>query len=77
MPGYDGTGPEGEGPMTGGMRGVCAPGSARDPGVDPNDSYVFYRRFYPGFRSFQRMFGSGRPRWGLRRGGRGRGRGRW
>jgi hypothetical protein len=28
MPGYDGTGPEGMGPMTGGGRGLCAvPGS--------------------------------------------------
>jgi hypothetical protein len=26
MPGYDGTGPRGQGPMTGGVRGYCATG---------------------------------------------------
>jgi len=29
MPGYDGTGPRGMGPMTGGGRGFCAPGGGR------------------------------------------------
>ena len=28
MPGYDGTGPQGMGPMTGGARGYCNPGAA-------------------------------------------------
>lgn len=28
MPGFDGTGPRGEGPMTGGVRGYCNPGFA-------------------------------------------------
>ena len=33
MPGFDGTGPMGMGPMTGGGRGFCAvPGMARRPG---------------------------------------------
>jgi hypothetical protein len=33
MPGFDGTGPMGMGPMTGGGRGFCAaPGAARWPG---------------------------------------------
>ncbi len=27
MPGFDGTGPSGRGPMTGGARGFCAPGA--------------------------------------------------
>jgi hypothetical protein len=71
MPGFDGTGPEGQGPMTGGARGLC------DPRNDPNAGNVFYRRFYPAFRPFRRVFGRGRPRWGLGLGRRGRGRGRW
>lgn len=29
MPGFDGTGPRGEGPMTGGARGFCGPDSER------------------------------------------------
>jgi hypothetical protein len=29
MPGFDGTGPRGTGPMTGGGRGFCSPYSAR------------------------------------------------
>ena len=75
MPGYDGTGPEGQGPMTGGARGTCDPQGAYDPRFDPYAGNVGYRRFFPGFRPIRRVFG--RPRWGLRRGGRGRGRGRW
>ena len=31
MPGLDGTGPRGMGPMTGGMRGWCAPGGTGRP----------------------------------------------
>ncbi|MGC9357951.1 MAG: DUF5320 domain-containing protein [Anaerolineae bacterium] len=68
MPGFDGTGPEGAGPMTGGARGQCNPTSGAT----------------SRFRPLQRFFGRGaprsmsgrRPRWGLRLGGRGRGRGR-
>jgi len=29
MPGFDGTGPRGMGPMTGGGRGFCSPGGTR------------------------------------------------
>lgn len=64
MPGFDGTGPAGEGPLTGGGRGGCAPSSRG--GV--------VRRFLN--RGAPRS-GTGRPRWGLglRLGLRGRGRG--
>ncbi len=76
MPGFDKTGPRGEGPMTGGGRGVCNPTSGAGA--------------YPG--QVQPAYGAGRPRWGMRflrglgrglgrgfgrGGGRGRGRGRW
>ena len=71
MPGFDGTGPEGQGPMTGGAQGSCDPRNVPDAGNVP------YRRFYPRFGSFPRAVGLGRPRWGLRRGRRGRGRRRW
>ena len=50
MPGFDGTGPRGMGPMTGGGRGFCSPwgiGAAFRAGVSP-----FYRQvpypFYQG-----------------------------
>jgi hypothetical protein len=71
MPGFDGTGPEGRGPMTGGARGWCDPRSVPDAGNAP------YRRLHPAFRAFRRVFGRGRPRWGMRAGLRGRGRRRW
>ena len=46
MPGFDGTGPNGMGPMTGGGRGVCSPwgGSPRQ--------YAFSRYGAYGFRPF-------------------------
>jgi len=67
MPGLDGTGPAGMGPLTGGARGWCNP-------------YTPYR--YPAYRAYPLVFGLGRPRWGLGRGIfgwglRGRGRGFW
>jgi len=67
MPGFDGTGPAGRGPMTGGGRGWCNP-------------YLPYR--YPAYRAYPPAFGLGRPRWGMGRsifgwGLRGRGRGIW
>jgi len=51
MPGFDGTGPRGEGPMTGGARGYCNPG------------YTGYGRGYgPRWgRGFRGGFGWGRP----------------
>lgn len=62
MPGFDGTGPGGQGPMTGGGRGFCAePVSGRPAGS---------RRFF----GFGRGAGRGRGRglWGLGRGFRNR-----
>ena len=68
MPGFDGTGPAGQGPMTGGARGLCNPSAASRP----------YGVARPRARFFPRVFGAGRPRGGGRgfrgRGGRGRGR---
>lgn len=86
MPGFDGTGPMGQGPMTGGARGPCNPANRAAGGVG--------RAAYTGpGRPYRAASSAGRPRWGLRgfrgrgfRGGRGgagfgrghgRGRGRW
>ncbi|MBN1811923.1 MAG: DUF5320 domain-containing protein [Anaerolineae bacterium] len=79
MPGLDGTGPAGMGPMTGGARGWCNP-----------YTYGPYRPPYPApVQPYPPTYGLGRPRWGLGRGfwgrgfrggrgwGRGRGRGWW
>ena len=77
MPGFDGTGPRGMGPMTGGMRGWCPTGATRTGGYWP------YRAPFPAFRRFWSPFGGrgwfGRPfgRGMGRMGGWGRGRGRW
>jgi hypothetical protein len=84
MPGFDGTGPAGRGPMTGGGRGWCSPygstywgyGAYRTPYPAPPPAYGVGYPPAPGL---------GRPRWGLGRGlrgrrlwgGRGRRRGRW
>lgn len=67
MPGFDRTGPAGQGPMTGGARGVCNPSTASRP----------YGVARPRTRFFPRVFGAARPRGGRGfrgRGGRGRGR---
>jgi hypothetical protein len=49
MPGFDGTGPRGMGPMTGGGRGFCSPwgvGAAyRSYGVAPGAGYGYGRSF--------------------------------
>jgi hypothetical protein len=82
MPGFDGTGPAGMGPMTGGARGPCNPYDA------PRAAGYGYRPSYPAYGAYPRAFGGGRPRWGMGRGafgrggrgrgrGGGRGRGRW
>jgi len=47
MPGFDGTGPAGMGPMTGGGRGFCSPAGARWAGNYrysrwPSYSYPYY-----------------------------------
>jgi hypothetical protein len=82
MPGFDGTGPAGRGPMTGGGRGWCTPYGPTYGG------YGAYRTPYPApayYAGYPPGYGLGRPRWGLGRGLRGRGlrcgrgwrRGRW
>jgi len=59
MPGLDGTGPMGAGPMTGGRRGFCNPGYA---GYGPGYGRGFgYGRGYGRGRGFRRGFGGG---WG-------------
>jgi len=61
MPGSDGMGPNGQGPMTGGARGVC------------NPRYARYRRPYRMFRGVlgRPRWGLGRGVWGWRAFGRG------
>ena len=54
MPGLNGTGPRGEGPMTGGSRGFCNhPGTAYRPGYSRGYGYGrgwgFRRGFGPGY----------------------------
>ena len=74
MPGYDKSGPRGEGPMTGGMRGGCAPTE------NPELTGGFFPAIRRGFQTCLRPFRAVRPfgtRLGLGRGSRGgRGRGR-
>ncbi len=88
MPGFDGTGPSGRGPMTGGARGWCNPNGPAAQGYPANrpanvapvpPTYGARATASPQ----RQVYGRGRPRWGLRglqgrgfRGGRGRGRGR-
>lgn len=69
MPRFDGTGPAGMGPMTGGGRGWCNPYSA------PYASYRPYHRPYAVPPGANYAYGLGRPRWGLGRGFWARGRG--
>jgi len=81
MPGFDGTGPMGLGPMTGGGRGFCA---------IPYRAYAHFRFGYPGpyyppisgYPFYGPVFGAGRGGipWGGGRGrvfGGGRGFRRW
>ena len=79
MPGFDGTGPRGEGPMTGGGRGYCAAPAGQQPtaadgtaAATPNPQP---QNLPPaGFRGPGLGLGPGRG-WGRgRRGGGGRGR---
>jgi len=70
MPGFDGTGPAGRGPMTGGGRGLCNPYRLE------YASYGPYRATYPVPRRPAYTYGLGRPRWGRGFWGRGRGLGR-
>jgi len=54
MPGFDGTGPNGMGPMTGGGRGFCNPwgGSPRQYTFPRQASYAFPRYGAYGYRPF-------------------------
>lgn len=61
MPGFDRTGPQGMGPMTGGARGLCNPAGT---GYTAGGLYGYGRGMAYG-RGFGRGFGPGR---GLRRG---------
>jgi hypothetical protein len=75
MPGFDGTGPAGVGPMTGGARGWCNPYNSSSAG------YGAYRApcpapVQPYYGGYPPAYGPGRRRWGMGRGGRGRGWGR-
>jgi len=86
MPGFDGTGPMGQGPMTGGGRGFCAtphrrfwpyPLGFKGPYSPPMGMYATY-----GQPSYGTVFGAGRGGlpWGCGRGrvfGGGRGFRRW
>ncbi len=67
MPGFDGTGPRGAGPMTGGARGFCGAGK----GPDTRSSYGVGRGGMPRGGGRGRLFGGGRGC------GRGMGRGFW
>ena len=67
MPGFDGTGPAGEGPMTGGSRGICNSATARHITRSTKNSgygrgrwfgWGFRGRYGPGMRC-----GFGRGRW--------------
>jgi len=69
MPGFDGTGPRGMGPMTGGGRGWCNPYATR---------FAGYSRVLPPTRpptGPTYAYAFGRPRWGLGRAFWGRGPG--
>ena len=54
MPGFDGTGPQGMGPMTGGGRGFCSPwgGGLRQYAFPRRAGYAFPRYGAYGFRPF-------------------------
>jgi hypothetical protein len=61
MPGFDGTGPMGQGAMTGGGRGYCAI-ALNDTGVRPMNGRSFYGRGGRcGFRN--RFYATGLPGW--------------
>jgi len=91
MPGFDGTGPRGMGPMTGGARGFCNPsyagGRAPFGGAYPYSAPygtgyvppygVGYSTPYAGYPYGAYGFGGGFGRGRGFGGGRGFGRGRW
>ena len=59
MPGFDGSGPLGQGPMTGGARGYCNPGYGGAYGRGFGRGRGFRRGFGPGYGR-GRGFGYGR-----------------
>jgi hypothetical protein len=80
MPGFDGTGPGGMGPMTGGGRGWCNPYGPLRAGYTPYPApYRPYPMWGASYTPMARPpawgYALGRPRWGLR-GFFGRGMGR-
>ena len=83
MPGFNGTGPRGQGPMTGGGRGFCAMPNRtyRTYGYGMQTPY-YYPPTRPPYPSYNPSFGAGRGGlpWGGGRGrvfGGGRGFRRW
>lgn len=67
MPGFDGTGPQGMGPQTGGGRGFCSPGtSAYAPGYINSAIRGAGRGGIPRGGGRGRAFGGGRGRWSCR-----------
>ncbi len=64
MPGFDGTGPMGMGPRTGGGFGFCPPGTGPAPaGYAPGVVYGVGRGGIPRGGGRGRAFGGGRGRW--------------
>jgi hypothetical protein len=64
MPGFDGTGPRGLGPRTGGGFGFCGPGAGPAPaGYAPGVVYGVGRGGIPWGGGRGRAFGGGRGRW--------------
>ncbi|MEA3255841.1 MAG: DUF5320 domain-containing protein [Candidatus Altiarchaeota archaeon] len=74
MPGLDGTGPRGLGPLTGGGRGFCLTGTSPTT-VQPISTIPQTIPQRPMYNMIYRGLGFGRGRGGGR--GMGRGRGRW
>jgi len=68
MPGFDGTGPAGMGPRTGGGFGFCSPGTGPAPGgYAPGAVYGVGRGGLPRGGGRGRAFGGGRGWWGRAR----------
>ena len=66
MPGFDGSGPSGRGPMTGGRRGYCNPGASY--GFERSGSRRGVGFDYGRGRGYRHMFWeTGLPRWARRR----------
>ena len=66
MPGFDGSGPSGRGPMTGGRRGYCNPGASY--GFERSSSSRGVGFGYGRGRGYRHMFWeTGLPRWARRR----------